>query len=117
MVTGFLADEVENVGADIEAAESVQIPIGLHGADLGVVVVEVGVGCTNERVGHGITEHYCEDAIALGVGLGFVEGDEYKGATPEAGVLVIDERLEEVAGPLASDCYGGIVAVVCLYGR
>lgn len=41
MVAGLLANEVEDVGADVEAAESVEVPVGFDGADFGVVVVVV----------------------------------------------------------------------------
>jgi hypothetical protein len=114
VVASLLANEVEDIGSDIEAAESVQIPIGFNGGDFGVVVVVVGVFGADERVGKSVAEHQGEDAVALGVGLGLVEGDQDKSAVPEAGLLVVDQRLEEVAAPLAGNGDGSVVSITCL---
>lgn len=40
----LLAHEAEDVGANVPAAERVQVPVCGHGGDGGVVVVEGGVG-------------------------------------------------------------------------
>lgn len=110
VVAGLLADEVEDVGADVEAAEGVKVPVGLDGGDLGVVVVVAVVLGAVEMLGDGVTEQDAEDAVALGVCLALVEGEQDKGTVPEAGLLVVDERLEQVAAPLASGSDGGVVA-------
>jgi hypothetical protein len=78
------------------------------------VVVVVGVFGADERVGKSVAEHQGEDAVALGVGLGLVEGDQDKSAVPEAGLLVVDQRLEEVAAPLAGNGDGSVVSITCL---
>ena len=114
MVTGLLADKVEDVGLDVEAAESVQVPVGLDSGNFGVMVVIVGISGADERVRHGITENQAEDAVALGVSLGLVEGDEDQSAVPEAGLLVVYQRLEEIAAPLSSNGDGGVVTIACL---
>lgn len=114
MVTGLLADKVEDVGLDVEAAESVQVPVGLDSGDLGVVVVVVCVSGAHERVRHGITEDQAEDTVALGVSLSLIESDEDESAVPEAGLLVVDQRLEEIAAPLSGNSDGGVVAIARL---
>jgi hypothetical protein len=114
VVAGLLTNEVEDIGSDIEATESVEIPVGFDGGDFGVVVVVVGVFGADERVGQSVAEHQSEDAVALGVGLGLLERDQDERAVPEAGLLVVDQRLEEVAAPLAGDGNGGIVAIAGL---
>ena len=103
MVASLLADKVKDVGLDVEAAESVQVPVGLDGGNLRVVVVVVGISGANERLRHCITENQTEDAVALGVSLSLVECDENQGAAPEAGFLVVDQRLKEITAPLSGD--------------
>ena len=114
MVTSLLANKFKDVGLDVEAAESVQVPVGLDGGNLGVVVVVVGISGADERVRHSITENQAENAVTLGVSLGLVECDEDQSTIPEAGLLVIDQRLEEIAAPLSSNSNGGVVAIACL---
>ena len=114
MVTSLLANKVKDVGLDVEAAESVQVPVGLDGGDLGVVVVVVGISGADERVRHSITDNQAENAVTLCVSLGLVECDEDQSTIPEAGLLVIDQRLEEIAAPLSSNGDGGVVTIACL---
>ena len=114
VVAGLLSDEIEDVGADVETTQSVQVPVCFDGADLGVVVVPVLVGGSDELVRDGIAEHQAENAVALGVGFALVEGDEDEGAAPEAGFFVVDQGLEEVAAPFSGDGDGGVVAIACL---
>lgn len=116
VVAGLLSDKVVDVGADVEATESVQVPVCFDGAELRVVVVPVLVGGPDELLRDGVAEDQAEDAVALGVGFAFVEGDEYEGAVPEAGLFVIDQRFQEVAAPFSGDGNGGVVAVACLCG-
>ena len=117
MVASLLADKIKDVGLDVKAAESVQVPVGLDSGDLGVVVVVVGISGADERVRHGITEDQAEDAVALGVSLGLVESDQDQGTAPEAGLLVVDQRLEEIAAPLSSNSNGGVMTIARLYRR
>lgn len=114
VVAGLLSDEIEDVGADVETTQSVQVPVCFDGADLGVVVVPVLVSSSDELVGNGVAEHQAEYSVALGVGFAFVEGDEDEGAAPEAGLFVVDQGLEEVAAPLSGDGDGGVVAIAGL---
>ena len=114
VVAGLLSDEIEDVGADVETTQSVQVPVCFDGADLGVVVVPVLVGGSDELVRDGIAEHQAENAVALGVGFALVEGDEDEGAVPEAGFFVVDQGLEEVAAPFSGDGDGGVVSIAGL---
>ena len=114
MVTSLLADKVKDIGLDVKAAESVQVPVGLDGGNLRVVVVVVGISGANERLRHCITENQTEDAVALGVSLGLVECDENQSAAPEAGLLVVDQRLKEVTAPLSSNSDRSVMAIACL---
>ena len=114
VVAGLLSDEIEDVGADVETTQSVQVPVCFDGADLGVVVVPVLVGGSDELVGNGVAEHQTENAVALGVGFALVEGDEDEGAAPEAGLFVVDQGLEEVAAPFSGDGDGGVVSIAGL---
>lgn len=115
VVASVLADKVEDVGADVEASESVQVPVGFDSADLGVVIVVVGVSGADKLLGNSITKDQAEDAVALGVGLALIEGDENKGAAPEVGLLIVDKRFEEVAAPLAGGGDRSVVSVAGLY--
>lgn len=117
MVASVLANEVEDVGANIEASESVQVPVSLDSADLGIVVVVVGVSGADKLLGDSVTEDQAEDAVALGVGLALVESDEDKSAAPEVGLLVVDQRFEEVTAPLAGSSDRSVVAVAGLYSN
>ena len=65
MVASLLADKVKDVGLDVEAAESVQVPISLDSGDLGVVVVVVGISSADKRLGHCVAENQAENAVAL----------------------------------------------------
>jgi len=114
VVASLLADKVKDVGLDVEATESVQIPVGLDSGNFGVVVVVVGIGGADERLRHGIAEDQAEDTVALGVSLGFVECDENQSAAPEARLLVVDQRLKEVTAPLSSDSNRSVMAIACL---
>lgn len=100
-VSGVGSDVGEDICADVPAAESVEIPVGLDGGDLGVVVVEVGVSSTHKMLGDSITEENTENAVLDGVGLVLVEGDEDQGALHE--VLVVQQRGQEVLEPLTSN--------------
>jgi hypothetical protein len=68
-------------------------------------------------VRNGITKDQAEDAVALGVSLGFVKCDEDQSAVPEVGLLVVDQRLEEIAAPLSSNSNGGVMTIARLYRR
>jgi hypothetical protein len=115
VVAGLLADKIEYVGADIEAAQSVEVPVCFDGADFGIVVVPVLVGGSDELLRDGVAEHQAEDAVALGVSLAFVKCDEDEGTAPEAGLFVVDQWLEEIAAPFSGDGNRGIVSIACLF--
>lgn len=124
-VAGVLGDELEDVGADVPAAEGVEVPVGLDRSNIRVVVVELVVGCALEFFWDGAAEKNAEDAVAdvvgvcslLAVALGrastrltvLVESQKDQGAVHE--VFVGEERLKEVARPGAGDGDGRIVAV------
>jgi hypothetical protein len=104
----------EDVGADVEATEGVEvpdegligmrgikkkvwnIPVSLDGGDLGVVVVVVVVGGAFEVLWDSITEEDAEDAVLDGVGLVLVEGDKNKGVVHE---MLIVPTVTEVSWP------------------
>ena len=117
MVASLLADKIKDVGLDVEATESVQVPVGLDSGDLGVVVVVVGISGAYERLGHGITEDQAENTVALRVSFGLVECDEDQSAAPEAGLLVVDQRLKEVTAPLSSNSDRSVMAIAGLNPR
>ena len=58
-------------------------PVRFDGGDLGIVGVEIGVGCADEGGGDGVAEEDSHDAVLFGVGFGFVEGDEDEGVLHE----------------------------------
>lgn len=74
-ITGFIGDELENVGADVPAAEGVEIPVRGYRRDLTVVVVVVVVCCADEIGGDGVAEEDAEDAVLPCVSLALVESD------------------------------------------
>jgi len=104
-----LGDVAEDVGADVVAAEGVGVPVGLDGGNLGVVVVEVGVGGADKLRGDGVTEKDREGPVLLRVRAVLVEGDQDHGVLHE--VLVIEERLEEGLEPGTSCADGGVVSI------
>jgi hypothetical protein len=122
-----LSDIGEDVGADIEATEGVEvpdegligvgankkkvwnIPVSLDGGDLGVVVVVVVVGGAFEVLWDSVTEEDAEDAVLDGVGLVLVEGDKNKGVVHE--VLIVQEGGKKGLQPLASNRNRGIMAI------
>ena len=73
-VIGFLPHEGEDVGADVPAAEGVEVPVCFHGGDGAVVVVETGVGGALEGGGDGVAEEEGEHPVLVCVGFAFVEG-------------------------------------------
>ncbi len=114
-IASLLANELEDVSADVVAAEGMQIPVRFNGAQFRVVVVEAGVGGSFEMGRHGVAEEDGEDAVGERVACVLVEGDQDEGVGHEA--LVGEEGLEEAAEEVASYCYGGVVAVGGHVGR
>lgn len=108
-VAGLLGNQVEDVGTDVPAAQGVEVPVGLNGGNLAVVVVEVVVGGAGEVLGEGVAEQDGENLVALGVGLVLIPGEQDEGVVHE--VLVVEEGLEESAAPHASNADVGVVAV------
>lgn len=74
-IARLVGDELEDVGADVEAAEGVQVPVGLGGGDLAVVAVVAVVGGADEVSRDSVTEEDGEDPVLDRVGLVLVEGD------------------------------------------
>lgn len=99
----------KDIGADVEAAERVQVPVSFDGGNLAVVVIVGGIAGADQVRGNGVAEQDGEDAVLDRVGLVFVEGDEDEGVLHE--VLVVEEGVEEGAQPFTGDGYGGVVAV------
>lgn len=116
LVTSLGANEAPDVGTDVPTAEGVEIPVGLDGRKLGVVVVEGVVLGADELLGNGRAEEDTGDVVALeGVLAVSLPGDVDQGAAVvELGVL--EERLDEAAGPVARDRDVGVVAVVVQVG-
>ena len=102
--------ELEDVGADVPAAQRARVPVPLHGRQLRVVVVVGVVGGAPEVLGDRIAEQQRVDGVALGVGFILVEGDQDEGVLGK--VLVGEERFDEVAGPRAGDGDVGVMPVV-----
>jgi hypothetical protein len=63
LVTSLVSNEGEDVGTDIPATQSVQIPVGLDSADLRVVVVELRISGADELLGDSVTENDAEDTV------------------------------------------------------
>nr|POE77700.1 hypothetical protein CFP56_09343 [Quercus suber] len=114
-VAGLLRHQAEHVGAHVPAAERVEVPVGLDGAELGVVVVEAGVGRAHGGLRHGAADEEAEHPVALRVRVALVEGDEDEGVLHEVGVA--EQGLEEVAGPCSGGGDRGVVSVRGHVGR
>lgn len=84
VVARLLANEFEDIGTNVEATESVKVPVGLNSADLGVVVVVAIVACALEMFRDSIAKENAKNAVGLWVSSGLVEGDENKSAVPKA---------------------------------
>jgi hypothetical protein len=109
LVTSLVSHEGEDVGTNVPAAKSVQVPVSLNSTDLRVVVVELGISSADELLRKSITEKETEDTVLEGVSVRLVESDQNKGVLHE--VLVVEERLQEVASPGTSSGDTSIVAV------
>lgn len=114
-VACLVRHEAEHVGANVPSAERVEPPVGLNGGDLAVVVVEVGVRGAVQVLGDSVAQQDGEHAVLDGVGRVLVKGDEDERVLHETGV--VEQRGEEVPGPLAGDGDGGVVAVRGHVGR
>jgi hypothetical protein len=109
LVTSLVSHEGEDVGTNVPAAKSVQVPVSLNSTDLRVVVVELGISSADELLRKSITEKETEDTVLEGVSVRLVESDQNKGVLHE--VLVVEKRLQEVASPGTSSGDTSIVAV------
>lgn len=110
-IARLVGHELEYVGADVEAAEGVQVPVGLGGGDLAVVVVVVVIGGADEVGRDGVAEEDGEDPVLDRVGLVLVKRDQNQSVLHEA--LVREKRLQKGTGPLACHAHVGVVAVAC----
>lgn len=63
-VAGLLCDEVEDVSTNIPATKVVQVPVGLDGSDLGVMVVESGVSAVVEACRNSISKDDSKYSVA-----------------------------------------------------
>ena len=108
-VAGLLGNKVEDIGTDIPPTERVQAPVGLHGSDLGIMVVKVAVGGTNKLLGHGVAKEDPDDPVLLGIGVVFIEGEHDQGVLHE--LLVVQEGFKEGLGPCTSNGDGAVVAI------
>lgn len=108
-VTCLLGNKVEDVGANIPSTEGVQAPIGLDGSNLGIMVIKVAVSCANKLFGYSITKENADNAVLLGVGVVFVEGEHDEGVLHE--FLVVQEGLEKGFGPGTGNGHGAVVAI------
>lgn len=109
LVTSLVSNEREDVGTNIPATESVQVPVCLYGANLGVVVVVLGVGGADKLLGYRVTEKNTEDLVLQGVGMGLIKCDKDERVLHE--VLVSKKRLQKVARPGTGSGDTSIVAV------
>lgn len=109
-ISRLVGDELEDVCADVPAAEGVQTPVRFHGGDLGVVRIEGGIGGALEGDGDGVAKEDGVDFVLLAVCFVFVESEEDEGIVHE--VFVRQERREEAVRPGAGDGDGRVVAVV-----
>jgi hypothetical protein len=108
-ITGLVSDNLEDVGADVEATEGMEIPVGGDGRNLTVVVVVVVVGGANELLWDSVAQQDAQDAVLDGVGLVLIESDENKSVLHE--LLVIKKGFQEGTSPCASDTDIGVMAV------
>jgi hypothetical protein len=109
LVSSLVSDEGEDVGTDIPATQSVQVPVGLDSADLRVVVVELSISGADELLGNSVTENDAEDTVLEGVSVRLVESDQNQGVLHE--MLVVEKGLQEVASPGTSSSDTRVVAV------
>lgn len=109
LVASPVSDKGENVGTDVPATKSVQIPVCLDSADLRVVVVVLRIGGANELLGNGVTEKDAKDLVLQSVGVALIKSDKDKCVLHE--VVVVEKRLQEVASPGASSGDTSVVAV------
>jgi hypothetical protein len=97
LISSLVSDEGEDVGTDIPATKSVQVPVGLNSADFRVVIVELRISGTDELLGNSITEDDAEDTVLEGVSVRFVKSDQNQGVLHE--MLVVEKGLQEVTSP------------------
>lgn len=73
-ITGLGRDEREHVGTNVPTAEGIEIPVGLDSGDLGIVIVEVIIRCSDELLWDGISKKNGECPVLIGVVFVLVEG-------------------------------------------
>lgn len=109
LVTSLAGNQLEDVGADVPSTQCGEVPVGLDGRDFRVVVVEVVVGGANKMLGNGITKEDTKNMVLVGIRLVLIPGDQDEGVVHK--VLVLQERLQELAAPVTSHSNRGIMAV------
>lgn len=115
LVARPVAHDGKDVGANIPAAQGGEVPVGLDGSNLGVVVVEAVVGGADELLGDGVAHEDGEDVVLQRIRLVLVPGDEHQRVVHE--LVVIQKGLEERARPRTGDGGRGVVAVRGHVGR
>ncbi|KAI6755574.1 hypothetical protein HG531_004680 [Fusarium graminearum] len=110
LIASLARNKVKDIGAHIPAAEGIEIPVGLNGGNLRVVVVEAVVGCANEMLGNSITEKNTEDVVLAGVGFVFIPSDKNKSVIHE--VLILEEWLKKGARPVSSDSNRSVLVLL-----
>lgn len=109
LVARLLANHLEDVGADVPTSKGGEIPVGLDGGNLRVMVVEAVVGGADKVLGNGIADEDGEDVVLDSVGLVLIPGDQDERVVHE--VLVLHERPQERTAPSTGDSSRGVVAV------
>lgn len=109
LISGLVSNEGEDVGTDVPATQSMQVPVSFNSGELRVVVVELRVSGADKLLGYSVTENDAEDTVLQGVGVRLVERDQNQSVLHE--VLVVQERLQEVACPGTSSGDARVVAV------
>lgn len=110
-ITGLFSNEGEDVGPDVPAAKSAQVPVCFNSADLRVVVVVLRISGANQLLWNRITEKDTEDTVLDGVCVGLIESDQNKGVVHE--MVVVKKRLQKATSPGTSSCDTSIMAIVC----
>ena len=109
LVASLGSNRREDVGTNIPAAKGREVPVGLDGGELRVVVVEVVVVLANVLAGESISEKNGQDVVLDAVGLVLVEGDENQSVLHK--VLVFEERVHESLEPVTSNGDGAVVSI------
>lgn len=109
LVARLVGNHLQDVGADVPAAQRGQVPVGRDGRDFRVVVVEAVVFGADQLLGHRVSDHDAENAVADRVDFALIPGNEDQGVLHEC--LVFQEGLDKVASPSSSSSDIRVMAV------